>query len=34
MKNLFSFNWIAQEEDLSLLSDLTENDSSRGMSLI
>jgi hypothetical protein len=26
MKNLFSFNWIAQEEDLSLLSDLTEND--------
>jgi hypothetical protein len=28
MKNLFSFNWIAQEEDLSLLSDLTENDAS------
>jgi hypothetical protein len=27
MKNLFSFNWIAQEEDLNLLSDLTENDS-------
>jgi hypothetical protein len=26
MQNLFSFNWIAQEEDLGLLSDLTEND--------
>jgi hypothetical protein len=29
MKNLFSFNWIAQEEDLSLLSDLTENDNNQ-----
>jgi hypothetical protein len=26
MKNFFSFNWIAQEENLSLLYDLTEND--------
>jgi hypothetical protein len=29
----FSFNWIAQEENLGLLSDLTENDNCRRLHL-
>jgi hypothetical protein len=33
-EKLFSFNWTAQEEDLSLLSDLTENDSQIPVSVL